>query len=232
MLDSTTKKTFALLRTPRQSAKENMSIDKELFKEFTSSQKPVFRVYAWEESFTYGVSQKIDTLTNFDDLQSYGDNHAQRMTGGGILFHGNDISYSLIIPTAYVTQLSVKESYELICSFLMNFYKSLGLSPSYAKDISSIELSKSAYCQQGYEPYDILIDGKKIGGNAQRRTKEAIFQHGSVSIESSADAHGHALQDFGINLEYAETKDLLIKSFADTFNVEFEEKKEERRHAS
>lgn len=232
MLNSRTKKTFALVTSDKFSAKYNMLKDKELFDGFMSSNLPIFRVYEWEESFTYGVSQKIETIQNLQDLKQFNENHAQRMTGGGILLHGNDISYSLVIPTSFVKNLSVKESYESICSFLIEFYKSLGLEPVYAKDLESIELSSSQYCQEGYEPYDILIDGKKVGGNAQRRTKETIFQHGSICIDNSTCSRGNSLKDLGVEISFKDAKTLLAKSFARTFNVIFEDKKEELRNAS
>ena len=209
-----------------------MRIDKGLIEAFKASGQPQFRIYEWEESFTYGISQKIETLENDDYLKKFGENHAQRMTGGGILFHGNDISYSLVIPTSYVQNLSVKESYEMICGFLMTFYKKLGLDPVYAKDMEEIELSASHFCQKGYEPYDILVDGKKIGGNAQRRTKEAIFQHGSISIDNASYSMGSSLEDLGVQISYKEAKALLIESFSQSFNASFEEKGQEILNAS
>ena len=231
MLNSTTKKSFALVISDKLSAKENMLIDKELFDGFNLSDLPIFRVYEWETSYTYGVSQKIDTIKNFEDLKKYDDNYAQRMTGGGILFHGNDISYSLVIPTSYVKGLSVKESYELICSFLIEFYSALGLNPMYAKE-AEVNLSKSEYCQEGYEPYDILIDSKKIGGNAQRRTKDVIFQHGSINIDNSVYRMGSSLEDLGVTISFDEAKKLLVKAFEKSFHIEFKQKNQELPDAS
>ncbi|PHS30743.1 MAG: ligase [Sulfurovum sp.] len=232
MLDSSTKKTFALFTSERLSAKENMLIDKELFNGFNALSTPIFRVYEWEESFTYGFSQKISTIKNLNHLSKHKQNYAKRITGGGILFHGNDISYSLIIPTSFVKNLSVKQSYELLCSFLIEFYKSLGLNPSYAKYLEDINLSKSDYCQEGFEPYDILVDGKKIGGNAQRRSKDTIFQHGSICIDNSAYSIGNSLEDLGVKVSFKEAKELLVKSFTNTFSVVFEEKNKDVIHAS
>lgn len=231
MLNSTASKTFALLTSGKLSAKENMLIDKALFDGFKSNGLPIFRVYEWETSYTYGVSQNIETIKDLKQLKSYNDNHAKRMTGGGILFHGNDISYSLVIPTSYVKNLSVKESYELICSFLMKFYSLLGLKPIYAKD-AEVGLCKSEYCQEGYEPYDILIEGKKIGGNAQRRSKEKIFQHGSITVDNSCYSMGNSLEDLSVKISLEEVKKLLIKAFKESFNIEFEEKKWELLDAS
>ncbi len=221
MLDSLATKSFSLYNSGTISAKENMKIDEELFSNFSSSSKAIFRVYAWEKSYTYGISQDIKKIKNHPELLAYKDNYAKRITGGGILFHGNDISYSLVIPLSYVKNLSVKKSYEIVCSFLLVFYKKLGLNPIYAKDSADINLSKSEYCQKGYEPYDILIDGLKFGGNAQRRTKSLLFQHGSISLNNSCQTAYNSLEDLDIKLSYDEAKELLIQSFEETFSVSF-----------
>lgn len=232
MLNSATKKTFALLTSGTASAKDNMRTDKMLFEGFKPSDLPVFRVYGWEASFTYGASQDLGGIAHLEHLNTYKHKHAQRLTGGGILFHGNDVSYALVIPTSCVKELSVKESYELICGFLMTFYRSLGLEPEYAKDVESIALCKSAFCQEGFEPYDILIEGKKIGGNAQRRSKEAILQHGSVSIDNSAYSLGNSLEDLGVKISFSEAQSLLIDSFSKHFNAVFEDIEQDIHHAS
>jgi lipoate-protein ligase A len=228
MLNSVTKKPFVLVDSKQSSAKDNMRIDKELFNSYNATHMPIFRVYTWKESFTYGISQNVDSIQNIEHITD----HAQRMTGGGILFHGNDISYSLIVPTNYLKNLSVKESYEMICMFLMNFYTSLGLKPMYAKDVKSIDLLSSEYCQQGYEPYDILVEGKKVGGNAQRRSKHVIFQHGSISIDNSTYSMGTSLEDIGVKISFDEAKRVLVDSFKDTFNVVFKDNEETIAHAS
>ena len=146
------------------------------------------------------------------------------MTGGGALFHGHDVSYSLIIPPSYVEGLNVKQTYEKICTFLLNFYKELGLDTHYAKDAEGITLSKSEFCQVGFEAYDIIANGLKIGGNEQRRSKNMIFQHGSIPIYSTVKSEelGSSLEDLGVSLTYEEAIEKLKSSFKTTFNVKLQ----------
>ncbi len=188
-----------------------MDLDKSLFDSFDG--RPIFRLYSWEEnSFTIGRFQKLE------DEKTYGTNYAKRMTGGGLLLHGFDISYTIIIPINLLGKKSVKESYEYLCSFLLDFYKNLGLHVEYAKDIMPDSLSKSFFCQEGFEAYDMICQGKKIGGNAQRRTKNLIFQHGSIPIKNdSREFSGYSLKEFGINLSEDKIKELLKQSFVETF---------------
>ncbi len=199
---------FIVDRTPL-SAEANMQKDRELFENFKGNAPPVFRLYRWEESFTYGVSQKMEELEF-----SYGKSSAKRITGGGILLHGHDISYSIICSNDFIVGKSVKEGYEYLCGFLMDFYRSLGLKPSFAKDLKDITLSKSGFCQVGFEPYDIIIKGKKIGGNAQKRARDKLLQHGSIPIKKiNHPQGGYSLEDLGVCLSYDEATDMLLESF-------------------
>lgn len=221
MLDTSSKKSFRLILSGTLSARENMAIDKALFENFSNTGEPVLRIYTWQKSFTFGISSEIAKVKDKKELLPYGSNYAKRMTGGGILFHGNDISYSLVIPSSYMHGLNVKESYEKICKFLLNFYTSLGLKALYAKDDKSIHKSHNEFCQLGFEDYDIVINGEKIGGNAQRRTKGIIFQHGSIGIFDLDDSlhTGNSLKSFDINISYEEATKKLIQSFEKTFSV-------------
>lgn len=196
-----------------------MQIDKALIKSFKQGDTPIFRLYLWERSFSVGLSQSCQDYPLH--VKEYGGNCAKRVTGGGVLFHGADISYSLVMEDENFKSLSVKQSYEKICQFLLDFYKNLGLKPDFAKDISSIKMSKNSLCQMGYEAYDIIINGKKIGGNAQKRAKNIIFQHGSIPIKATKEKtkEGYSLQDFGVYMSFDEAREGLIASFEKSFGV-------------
>lgn len=211
---------FRFLTTFNKSAKINMAIDRVIAKNFKSNDKPILRFYTWENSFTVGASQNL--LAYAKRYPKYNNNYAKRMTGGGTLFHGHDLSYSVVFPTMYLKGLSVKESYEKICSFLLVFYKKIGFDAQYAKDIENITLSKSEFCQVGFEAYDIIINGIKIGGNAQKRSKNMIFQHGSIPLKSvnNCSEVGYSLEDLGKSLSYEEAIKELKLSFIETFNVQ------------
>ncbi len=210
---------FRVITSFDNSAKMNMSVDKTLASLFKEGDLPIIRFYTWEKSFTVGISQ--DPQSYASQFVEYKDNFAKRMTGGGTLFHGDDISYSLVLPTSSLKGLNVKQTYEMICTFLINFYKNLGLDAKYAKDIESINLSKSEFCQVGFEAYDIIVNGLKIGGNAQKRSKNMVFQHGSIPLRSvfKNKEMGNSLLDIGIDLSYEEAMKKLQQSFEETFNT-------------
>ena len=206
---------FKFIDSPKLSAKANMDFDKSLVENFDDT--PIFRLYSWEkDSFTIGRFQKIEDIS---DIKKFGNNYAKRITGGGLLLHGYDISYSILLPIDLLGSKNVKQSYEYICSFILNFYKKLGLHVEYAKDID-LNLSKSFFCQEGFEAYDMICEGKKVGGNAQKRTKSLIFQHGSIPLKiDKREFSGCSLEEFGIYLYETEAKELLKQSFVETFGI-------------
>lgn len=216
---------FRLIITQNLNSNSNSNIDKALFKSFKNDSIPVLRLYTWEDCVTLGAGQKLD---DYEKLQnSYKNNISKRLTGGGVLFHGHDISYTILVNPNMIENKDVKETYFLICQFLLKFYEDLGLKADFAKDNKDIVLSKSPFCQVGFEAYDIIINNRKIGGNAQKRAKNCILQHGSIPLytKQKDELFGNSLEDFGINLSFEDAKDRLIKAFETTFNVEFVEDK-------
>lgn len=211
---------FRLIISQKLSSKINSNIDKALFKNFSKDSLAILRVYSWEESVSFGAGQNIEDFIELK--QEYKSNVSKRLTGGGVLFHGHDISYTILLNPDMIKNKDVKETYFLICQFLLKFYETLGLKPQFAKDVKEISLSKSPFCQVGFEAYDIIINGRKIGGNAQKRAKNCILQHGSVPLYSknSGEFFGSSLEDFGIKLDIKEAKKLLIDSFKECFNIE------------
>ncbi len=212
---------FRLIISQNLESKTNSNIDKALFKSFVNSNFPILRVYSWQDSISFGAGQNMEDYP--DLLNNYKNNVSKRLTGGGVLFHGHDISYTILLNPNMIENRDVKETYFLLCQFLIKFYENLGLKAHFAKDDENIVLSKSPYCQVGFEAYDIIINGKKIGGNAQKRAKSCILQHGSIPLfsKTSSEFLGSSLQDFGVNLSFLEAKDSLIKAFKEVFEVEF-----------
>jgi len=179
-------KHFRIIRSLASSAAYNMELDEKIFNRYLEDGIGVLRVYGWEKpSFTYGFSQNPQNEINLDKCASDGIQIAKRITGGGILFHHDEITYSFVCSKSDVGEgQGVLVSYRNICKFLIRFYESLGLAPEFALQAGSFSQRCAPHelCSASYEKYDIVIGGRKIGGNAQKRKRRVIFQHGCIPL--------------------------------------------------
>ena len=168
------------------SAEYNMALDERIFYRYIEDGIPCFRIYGWQvPSITYGISQQTENEIDLARCERDGVQVAQRITGGGVLFHHNEITYSLACSKEDVGEDSkVFVSYRQICAFLIYFYKSLGLRASFAFEADDFKHKSLPHqlCSASHEKYDIVIGKRKIGGNAQKRRRQAIFQHGSIPL--------------------------------------------------
>lgn len=162
---------------------QNMSVDEELFRKGI----PTFRVYGWKPAgISIGKFQSAEQFLHLDYCREDGVPVVRRMTGGSAIYHAEELTYSITASDADFgwENLSVKESYRRLNQFLIDFYAGLGLSAAYVCDTNlEIELSvQNGFCFSGRESYDLVIEGKKIGGNAQARKGRTFMQHGSIPL--------------------------------------------------
>lgn len=236
---------WRLIDTGSLTGAENMAIDEALLACFDPGKSlPVLRLYGWEPpAFSCGKFQHPGETLSLEKCRTAGVQVVQRITGGGLLYHGSELTYSLVCPAGFVAAASgVKNAFFYLTSFLVDFYRKLGLEALYAADYyrDTKQLGgRSALCFAGTESCDILINGRKIGGNAQRRLKNVIFQHGSIPLlpltgESQQYLLAPApeiittttsLADEGVAAERDTLARMLAASFAQMFSVELSEDK-------
>ena len=237
-------KSFRLIRSGALSAASNMALDEKIFKRYLEDGVGVLRLYRWQApSFTYGFSQEPKSQIDLFACATDGVGVAKRITGGGILFHDDEITYSFVCSKSDVGEpQEVFVDYRNICGFLMRFYESLGLSPAFALGAAGFKdrCASHELCSAAYEKYDIVINGRKIGGNAQKRNRQAIFQHGSIpcsvnwdfvrkyvnSLPKDISTYVTTLSD---ELSVVSEKDILetklVEAFSSSFGIDFIQEK-------
>ena len=168
----------------RHSAAINMSIDEALL---GSASIPTVRFYRWRSpALSFGYFGK------FSDVAIYAAHRdlVRRWTGGGIVFHGDDLTYSIVIPASdRVFDESSIAIYEKIHRVLADALNRVGERAVVAGgvDPGGIALWKhAALSTSGYNCFanpvhaDVMMDGRKIAGAAQRRTRRGLLQQGSI----------------------------------------------------
>lgn len=217
----------------------NMSVDETLLLNYTHSQIPTLRIYGWKDPcISLGYNQAITNVLTPDNNIPF----VRRITGGAAILHDDELTYSI---TCHIDDLglaikpkNVKQVYKSICTFIIDFYSTLGLKAAFAKDVISQEMGNYGnFCFSSYEECDLVIRGKKIGGNAQRRKRDLIFQHGSIpqSIDFSAIAKVIKINTdlrskvtsldglLGRETQFYSLRSMLADSFKRTFSIDLEQ---------
>jgi len=232
--------TWRHINSQSSSGAINMAIDEALLAAFApENSQPVLRTYGWHPAaLSLGRFQDAAEVLDLELCRNDSIDIVRRVSGGGTIFHTDELTYSIVCsPHQIPSATSVKDSFRVLTGFLITFYRTLGLNARYAIDtVSDSERlgTRTAFCFAGKETFDILVDDKKIGGNAQRRLKNVIFQHGSIPIINRAQhglqymndrtaeyaQHTVSLSDCGVTADISQLKGMLVDAFKCYLGVE------------
>jgi len=175
---------WRLVLDSKRSGKENMLIDSQNLSRAIENRKftPVLRFYDWiRPTISLGYGQKRSDI-DYAKCERDGIDVVIRPTGGRAVFHVNEITYSIVIPAANsISELSILESYRLISNAFVRGFRELGLEAEISR--GEIGMYKSASCFSSTSRYEVVFQGKKLIGSAQRRKKGALLQQGSIPLD-------------------------------------------------
>ncbi|MEW6302405.1 MAG: hypothetical protein AB1705_02980 [Verrucomicrobiota bacterium] len=153
----------------------NMAVDEALLEAVADLRGPVLRFYSWSTpAATFGYFQKYADVGQMTALRPL----IRRPTGGGLVPHKNDWTYSVAIPPAHEWyQLTAVASYQRMHEWLRAAFAALNVSTELAP---CCQPEGPGQCFLGAEKFDLLWHGRKIAGAAQRRNKLGLLIQGSV----------------------------------------------------
>jgi hypothetical protein len=168
-------RTWLLLQSGSGEPAFNMALDEALLEAMLRLQKPVLRFYGWtERAASFGYFQKCSDVERATLLRPL----VRRPTGGGIVPHDADWTYSLVFPVGHAWHaLKAVESYRRVHEWLQAAFARLNVTTELAAQRRKAEPGQ---CFAGHEKFDVLWRGKKIAGAAQRRTRAGLLIQGSV----------------------------------------------------
>ena len=153
----------------------NMALDEALLAAMTRLRRPVLRFYRWSEpAASFGYFQKFTEVERATVLRPL----VRRPTGGGIVPHDSDWTYSLAFPAGHHWHaLKAIESYRRVHEWIRDAFAELHVITELA---AAANPAGAGECFAGHERFDLLWCGKKIAGAAQRRTRDGLLIQGSV----------------------------------------------------
>jgi lipoate-protein ligase A len=161
------------------SAAWNMAVDQALLE---SADGPVLRFYRWAQpAVSFGYFLPFAGL----ERMARGREVVRRWTGGGIVDHGEDFTWSLIVPASHsVSRLRPVESYRAFhAAVLAALPAELGV----MQVAADRPAPAAGRCMELPAPGDLLRHGKKIAGAGQRRCRHGLLHQGSICGVSPAE---------------------------------------------
>jgi len=165
----------------------NMAVDEHLF-ESLDAETPhtILRFYAWKRpTVSIGYSQKAESIIDVDFCRTNGVDIVRRITGGKLVLHHKEVTYSLMSTDNDTFPPTVAGSYQAVSEALMVGLREMGLNPRLA------EVSPEAYardhrlCFSYPARNEVEVAGKKIIGSAQKRIGPRFIQHGLIPLEDN-----------------------------------------------
>ncbi len=130
---------------------------------------PTFRFYRWNPSaVSIGIFQSMNDEVDLDYCRTSNIDAIRRITGGGAVYHDyeGEITYSIIIPKNHrLVPVDIIESYKILCGGIVDALRIMGIESSF-KPIN-----------------DVIVNGKKVSGNAQTRRYSCVLQHGTILLD-------------------------------------------------
>ena len=193
----------------------NMATDELLQDETMALGAPILRFYAWDiPSASFGYSQKPQAVTR------QGLTLVRRPTGGGVVYHDCDLTYTFAIPAGNrLCELNRLDSYKVIHQGVMLALDKLGIVPHLEPDAGIKHDRATLQCFVSPSPNDVMAsDGAKLAGAAQRRTRKGILHQGSISMatlparklvisalkDAFADSLAYFYEDFQLRKDFEE----------------------------
>lgn len=142
--------------------------------EYLLKHRKEFFISLWINSpaVIIGVNQNTLQEVNLDYTSSHGIKIVRRQTGGGAVYHDlNNLCYTVIAPYD-----ENEDHYRKFTAPVIEYLNSLGV--------------KAEFSGRN----DIVIDGKKISGNAQTVWGKRIMHHGTILFDTDLSALSFALK--------------------------------------
>lgn len=171
--------TIEIVHGAKAAASLQMQRDIDLLDGLERQSVPFVRFYDWASpTITYGhfidPTQYLKPHVDFD--------LAKRPTGGGLLFHVHDFPFSVAIPAHHPKYSgNTLDSYHMINEVVLGAVLEV-CGGSISLDVQGKESSYSEFCMASATKYDLLLNGIKIGGAAQRRTKHGFLHQGTIFL--------------------------------------------------
>jgi lipoate-protein ligase A len=171
----------------------NMAVDEALLEESLATGQIFLRIYRWSEA-TVSLGYFQNEADRDRDPRLCGLPIVRRLSGGGAILHHHEQTYSCVIPPTHQLAQTPYQLYEQIHSTVRDWLRQQGISALFRNSASDAH-EDQFLCFRREAAADLVVNGHKILGSAQRRRRGAVLQHGSLLLKRSE----HLPEILGVN---------------------------------
>jgi lipoate-protein ligase A len=171
-----------------------MAVDEALVRAHNErSSLPTLRFYTWAPpALSLGYFQKTGGI-RFDELKHLGIVPVRRITGGRSVLHFGDLTYSITISSAGEMPAGVSASYRYLTRGLLAAFGILGIDAGLGSERSG--RGAPDVCFSLSTGADIIFNGRKFVGSAQKRIGSLLLQHGSILLRPQLEILGRIFEN-------------------------------------
>ena len=154
-----------------------MALEEVVLDEVAAGAAPTVRLWGWAtDAVTVGRFQCLEDEVDLEEARARRCALTRRMSGGGAMYHaaGGELAFSVTAPQSMLGG-GIRDAYAVVCAIVVRALGALGLD-------AHVENANS-----------VLVGGRKVSGNAQRRSRGVVQQHGTVLHQADAAAMGRVL---------------------------------------
>ena len=217
--------TWRLLCTWDESPGVNMALDEALLfgPEQRLPTRPALRFYTWSPAaLSLGYFQRVADIPACQDAQVL----VRRLTGGGAIHHADELTFSIATDLSHPLYAGeVATSYARVHDALLETLGELGLEARRrgAESLAS-DREHTGMCFHHSSAMDVVWNGRKGIGSAQRRSKGRVLHHGSIKLGATDLEPGIAhLRESVPGLDAVELALGIQRTFAKRFGWTFED---------
>ncbi|WP_068469055.1 lipoate--protein ligase family protein [Candidatus Protochlamydia phocaeensis] len=164
-----------------------MAKDEALLHQLDKQSDPILHFYEWDrDCLTYGYFTDPTRYLDLDAIASHKIEMARRPTGGGIILHLTDFAFSVLVPASHPHfSLNTLENYAYVNQCIAKavvLFTGNQVQPELLAEEENCTAACLGFCMAKPTQYDLIVQGKKVGGAAQRRTKQGFLHQGSLSL--------------------------------------------------
>jgi lipoate-protein ligase A len=169
---------------------ENMALDEALLERVAAGEAGMacLRTYGWTTpTLSLGYFERLADVQADPRFQSVP--LVRRLTGGGAIWHHHELTYALVVAADHPLARPSTGLYQTVHAVIVRTLLEAGIPAARrgnARGSEHVDKKRPLLCFTDIDPEDIVTNGVKVVGSAQRRRGGAVLQHGSLLLACSS----------------------------------------------